>query len=39
VIANLMRLRDRQYGDRAEWVADLWDAIAAELRIGVELHA
>jgi hypothetical protein len=30
-IADLMRLRDRQYGDRAEWVADLWDAIAAEL--------
>jgi hypothetical protein len=31
VIADLMQLRDRQYGDRAEWVADLWDAIAAEL--------
>ena len=31
VIADLMCLRDRQYGDRAEWVADLWDAIAAEL--------
>jgi hypothetical protein len=31
VIADLMNLRDRQYGDRAEWVADLWDAIAAEL--------
>jgi len=31
LIADLMRLRDRQYGDRAEWVADLWDAIAAEL--------
>ncbi len=30
-IADLMRLRDRQYGDRAEWAADLWDAIAAEL--------
>jgi hypothetical protein len=30
-IADLMRLRDRQYGDRAEWVADLWDAMAAEL--------
>ncbi len=30
-IADLMRLRDRQYGDRAEWVADLWDAIVAEL--------
>lgn len=30
-IADLMQLRDRQYGDRAEWVADLWDAIAAEL--------
>jgi Domain of unknown function (DUF222) len=30
-IADLMRLRDRQYGDREEWVADLSDAIAAEL--------
>jgi hypothetical protein len=30
-IADLMELHDRQYGDRAEWVADLWDAIAAEL--------
>jgi Domain of unknown function (DUF222) len=30
-IADLMGLRSRQYGDRAEWVADLWDAIAAEL--------
>ncbi len=30
-IADLMQLRDRQYGDRAEWAADLWDAIAAEL--------
>jgi hypothetical protein len=30
-IGNLMRLRERQYGDRGEWVADLWDAMAAEL--------
>jgi len=30
-IADLMGLRSRQYGDHAEWVADLWDAIAAEL--------
>ena len=30
-IADLMALRSRQYGDRAEWVADLWDAMAAEL--------
>jgi Domain of unknown function (DUF222) len=30
-IGNLMQLRERQYGDRAEWVADLWDAMAAEL--------
>jgi hypothetical protein len=37
VIANLMRLRDRQYGDRAEWVADLWDAIAAELAAALRI--
>ena len=30
-VADLMRLRYRQYGDRAEWVADLWDAMVAEL--------
>jgi len=30
-IADLMELRTRQYGDRAEWVADLWDAMVAEL--------
>lgn len=30
-IADLVELRDRQYGDCAEWTADLWDAIAAEL--------
>jgi len=30
-IADLLALRSRQYGDRAEWVADLWDAIVAEL--------
>ena len=32
-----MRLRDRQYGDRAEWVADLWDAIAAELAAALRI--
>ena len=36
-IADLMRLRDRQYGDRAEWVADLWDAIAAELAAALRI--
>ena len=30
-IADLLGLRTRQYGDRAEWVADLWDEIVAEL--------
>ena len=30
VIADLMQLRYRQHGERAEWVADVWDAIAAE---------
>ena len=30
-IADLMELRTRQYGGRAEWVADLWDAMVAEL--------
>jgi Domain of unknown function (DUF222) len=30
-IADLVGLRTRQYGERAEWVADLWDAIVAEL--------
>lgn len=30
-IADLMALRTRQYGDCAEWVADLWDAMVAEL--------
>ena len=30
-IGHLMQLRERQYGDRPEWVADLWDAMVAEL--------
>ena len=30
-IADLLQLRERQYGDRPEWVADLWDAMVAEL--------
>ncbi len=36
-IADLMRLRHRQYGDRAEWVADLWDAMVAELAAGLRI--
>ncbi|HZU49429.1 MAG TPA: hypothetical protein VFA16_19575, partial [Mycobacterium sp.] len=29
-VADLIELRDRQYGDRPEWAADLWDEIARE---------
>ena len=42
VIADLMQLRYRQHGERAQWVVDVWDAIAAELaaslRISRALH-
>jgi hypothetical protein len=37
LVADLMALRHRQYGDRAEWVADLWDAIAAELAAALRI--
>jgi hypothetical protein len=37
VVADLMWLRHRQHGDRAEWVADLWDAIAAELAAALRI--
>jgi DNA invertase Pin-like site-specific DNA recombinase len=30
-VADLLQVRERQYGDRPEWAADLWDAIASEL--------
>jgi hypothetical protein len=36
-VADLMRLRHRQYGDCAEWVADLWDAMAAELAAALRI--
>jgi hypothetical protein len=37
VIADLMQLRTRQYGDRADWVADPWDSIAAELAAALRI--
>src|SRR6202012_1349250 len=37
VIADLMQLRYRQHGERAEWVADVWDAIAAELAASLRI--
>ncbi len=37
VIADLMRLRERQHGDRAAWVADPWDAISAELAAALRI--
>jgi hypothetical protein len=37
VIADLMQLRNRQYGDRADWVADPWDSIAAELAAALRI--
>jgi hypothetical protein len=37
LVADLMALRHRQYGDRAEWVADPWDAIAAELAAALRI--
>ena len=36
-ISDLMRLRHRQHGDRAHWVADPWDAIAAELAAALRI--
>jgi hypothetical protein len=37
LVADLLALRHRQYGDRAEWVADLWDVIAAELAAALRI--
>jgi hypothetical protein len=36
-VADLMALRERQYGDRPEWAADLWDAVAAELAAALRI--
>jgi hypothetical protein len=37
VVADLMQLRYRQHGDRAEWVADAWDEISAELAAALRI--
>jgi Domain of unknown function (DUF222) len=37
VVADLMRLRHRQHGDRADWVADTWDSITAELAAALRI--
>lgn len=37
VIADLMRMWYRQHGDPAEWVVDLWDAMAAELAAALRI--
>lgn len=37
VIADLMQLRYRQHGDRALWVADLWDEISAALAAALRI--
>src|SRR5690349_11034297 len=36
-VADLMGLRYRQHGDRAEWVADVWDEISAELAAALRI--
>jgi hypothetical protein len=36
-VADLMRLRERQYGDRPKWAADPWDAIAAEPAVALRI--
>src|SRR3984957_18479040 len=36
-IADLMQLRYREHGERTEWVADVWDAIAAELAASLRI--
>jgi Domain of unknown function (DUF222)/HNH endonuclease len=36
-VADLMALRYRRHGDRAEWVADAWDAISAELAAALRI--
>jgi hypothetical protein len=37
VVADLMRLRHRECGARADWVADPWDAISAELAAALRI--
>jgi hypothetical protein len=37
VVADLMQLRYRQHGERAQWVADVWDAISAELAAALQI--
>lgn len=36
-VADLMQLRYRQHGDRAEWLADPWEAICAELAAALRI--
>src|ERR1700761_8682209 len=36
-VADLMELRYREHGDRAEWVADVWDEISAELAAALRI--
>jgi hypothetical protein len=36
-VADLMALRYRQHGDRAEWVVDVWDEISAELAAALRI--
>ncbi len=36
-VADLMGLRYRQHGDRAEWVTDVWDEISAELAAALRI--
>ncbi|MCV7332895.1 HNH endonuclease signature motif containing protein [Mycobacterium cookii] len=36
-VGDFMRLRERQHGDREEWVADPWDAISAELAAALRI--
>lgn len=36
-VADLMELRFRQHGDRAEWVTDVWDEVSAELAAALRI--
>lgn len=36
-VADFMGLRYREHGDRAEWVADVWDEISAELSAALRI--
>ncbi|WIM85881.1 HNH endonuclease signature motif containing protein [Candidatus Mycobacterium wuenschmannii] len=36
-VADLMELRFRQHGDRADWVADVWDEVSAELAAALRI--